>query len=151
MSKIQKGDVFRIQTNIGFGFLQFIELTQDKLYYIRVLDFISKEGTISQIGVDKAERWCTEFVLNIALHRKIVEKVDSFKIPRKFKVRKYARSKHIIGNEFLGWFIINRKSLKRRLKKKLSRRHIKLSPHGIMNDTYIIERLQESWTLENWK
>jgi hypothetical protein len=41
--------------------------------------------------------------------------------------------------------------LKRELKKVLDEKDLKLSPHGIWNDTLIIERLEENWRLENWK
>lgn len=151
MGKIQKGDVFKIQTNIGFGFLQFIDKTIDKTHYIRVLDFISKEGTISQIEINKPERWCTEFILSIAQRRRIIDKVGNFKIPSNFKISRYARSKHVIPNKISGWHIVNRNTLKLTYKEQLSSDELLLSPDGIMNDTYIIERLEEGWTLENWK
>jgi len=100
--KIKKGDVFKIQTKIGYGFLQFIVLTPFKLHYIRVLDHISLDGNITQFEVNKKERWCTEFALLAANGRKIVEKVDSFLIPSEFKISRYARSKHIIPNKISG-------------------------------------------------
>ena len=149
--KIQRGDVFRIKTNIGFGFLQHIEMTIDKTHYVRVLDFVSKDGNVSQVEVNKPERWCTEFILNIAFRRKLVERVGNFMIPLGFKVSKYARGKHIIPNELSGWVIVNRNTGKLTFKEKLTEEELKLSPHGIMNDTYIIERLEENWSLENWK
>lgn len=149
--KIKKGDVFKIETSIGYGFLQNIEITKSKTYYIRVLDYISKKGNISQTEVNSVEKWCTEFILNIALRREIVHYVGNFEIPPKFKIDKYARSKHSIRDEFLGWFIVDRDSLKLKFKTNLSEKELRLSPHGIMNDTYIIERLQGNWTLNEWK
>lgn len=151
MAKIEKGDVFKIKTKIGFGFLQYIDKTIDRTYYIRVLDYISKNDIISQEEVNKKERWCTEFILNIALRRKLVEKVGKFKIPDNFRISRFARSKHIVGENINGWSIVNRNTLKRTFKEVLSEQELTLSPHGIMNDTYIIERLEEGWTLENWK
>ncbi|MCF7560128.1 hypothetical protein L3X39_05710 [Sabulilitoribacter multivorans] len=151
MAKIEKGDVFKIKTKIGFGFLQFIDKTIDRTHYIRVLDFISQNGLISQEDVDKKERWCTEFILNIAFRRRLVEKVGNFKIPNNFRIARFARSKHIIGENINGWNIVDRNTLKLIFKEVLSDKELLLSPHGIMNDTYIIERLQEGWTLEDWK
>jgi len=151
MAKIEKGDVFRIRTKIGFGFLQFIDKTIDRTHYIRVLDFISPNGIISQEDVNKKERWCTEFVLNIALRRRLVEKVGNLKIPNNFRIARFARSKHVVGENINGWNIVNRNTSKLTFKEVLSEQELALSPDGIMNDTYIIERLEEGWTLENWK
>ncbi len=148
---ITPGDIFKISTKIGFGFLQFTELDSMGIEYIRVLDPISENSTITQFEIDKKERWCTGFPLRAALRKKIVEKIGNYRIPRNFKVSDLVRSKHIIGDEFLGWFIVNRKTLKRKFKTELSKKQLRLSPHGIMNDTLIIERLEENWKLSEWK
>ncbi|GGD07817.1 hypothetical protein [Hyunsoonleella pacifica] len=150
MAKIQKGDVFSLETKIGYGFLQYVELAEKGIYYIRVLDHISDTRNISQIQVDKKERWYTEFVLSIALKRKIVAKVDNFKVPSFFRISPYARSKHVIPDKVSGWNIINRHTLKIIYKETLFIWDLKLSPFGIMNDTYIKEKLEEGWILEDW-
>lgn len=151
MRKIEKGDVFKIKTKIGYGFLQYVKLAERKIYYIRVLDYISKKGIISQYEVNKKERWYTEFLLSIALQRKIVKKIGNYKVPSDFKISKYARSRHVIPDKIYGWYIVNRKTLKLTYKDSLSEEDKLLSPHGLMNDTYIIERLEEDWSLKNWK
>ena len=148
--KITPGDIFKIPTKKGFGFLQFIEKSNNGLHYVRVLDHLSMDGIIIQDAVDKLERWSIEFPLSVANHRKIVEFIGSFEIPKKYKVAKLARTKHSVRGEFLGWHIVNRKTLKRKLKKKLSKKEKKLSPHGIFNDTLIIEYLENDWKLSEW-
>lgn len=149
--KLEKGDVFRIETKIGYGFMQYVETDDSGIEYVRILEPISETGKISQIDIDKLERWNIGFPLKAAARSQIVERVGSFLIPKSFNKTKFARSKHNIRGEFLGWHIVNRVTLKRELKKSLSDEDLTLSPHGIMNDTLIIERLEEDWRLENWK
>lgn len=149
--KLQEGDVFSIKTKIGYGFLQYIKTDSMGINLIRVLEPINDNGQISQPEVDIIERWNIGFPLKAALKRGIIEKIDTFIIPSSFVNSNYARSKHIIRGVFLGWHIVNKINLKRELKKNLSEKDLFLSPHGIMNDTLIIERLENNWRLENWK
>jgi len=148
---LAKGDTFKIKTKIGYGFLQYIETDDLGIEYIRIIDCISEEGSITQEDVNKLERWSTGFPLKAAVRKKNVERVGIFEVPSCFENYEYARSKHFIRGEFIGWHIINRKTLKRELKKTLTQADLKLSPHGIMNDTLIAERLEEDWKLDNWK
>ena len=86
-----------------------------------------------------------------AIKKKIVNKVGQFNLPFNFIDPNIRRSKHIIPNQTKGWHIINLKSSKMKFKKKLNNKDLKLSPHGIFNDTLIIEYLENNWSLENWK
>ena len=148
--KLEKGDVFKIKTKLGYGFIQYYETDHLEIEQIRVLEIISKNEEVNQELINTKERWCTGFPVKAAARKKIITKVGTFKIPKKFKNYKFAREEHYIRNEFKGWFIINKETLKRKLIKKLKKRHLKFSPHGIMNDTIIIEMLEENWKLENW-
>ncbi len=149
--RLIKGDIFKIKTKIGFGFLQYIETDDMGVEFVRILQPIKEDGEISQSEVDQKERWNIGFPLKAATRKKITEKVGSFVIPSSFINSQYARSMHNVRGEFLGWYIVHKPTLKRKLKKVLSRSDLKLSPHGIMNDTLIIQRLEENWKLENWK
>tara|TARA_B100001057_G_C22452020_1_gene795459 strand:- start:122 stop:574 length:453 start_codon:yes stop_codon:yes gene_type:complete len=149
--KLIKGDIFRIKTNLGFGFLQYIETNEMGIEFVRILQPIKEDGEISQSEVDQQERWNTGFPLKAATRKKITEKVGSFEIPSSYLYSEYTRSMHNVHGEFLGWHIVHKPTLKRELKKVLNENDLKLSPHGIMNDTLIIERLEENWRLENWK
>ena len=148
--KISPGDVFKISTKIGFGFMQYVESSDLGIEHVRILDFISERGDISVEDVNRPERWNIDFPLKKALSRNLVNKVSHFSLPPNFKIHEYARIEHNIKGEFLGWFIVNRKTLQRELKKKLSADELKLSPHGIMNDTLIKEYLEKNWSLEEW-
>jgi hypothetical protein len=148
--KLTKGDVFSIETKKGLGFLQYLETSIFKIDYIRVLDFISESGNITQEEINQPERWCIEFPLKVAIRRKLVEKVDNFLLPESFIIPKYSRTKHIIKGEFKGWFIVNRNSWKLTFVEKLNDNQMQLSPSGIMNDTLIKERLESDWKLSKW-
>lgn len=149
--KLKTGDIYRIKTKTGYGFLQYIDTDGMGIESIRVLEPISESGEILQSQVDIIERWVTGFPLKVACRRKIVEKVGNFEIPKTFINHKYSRSEHNIRGEFKGWFIIEKANWKRELKQKLAINELKYSPHGIMNDTLIIERLETNWRLEDWK
>jgi hypothetical protein len=149
--KLKSGDVFKIKTSIGFGFLQYLETDNLGIEYVRVLEPVSTNGQISQEGVDQIERWNIGFPLKAAARKKIVVMVGNFEIPKSFVNSEFARSEHKIRGEFLGWHIVNRTTLERKLKPYINETDIKLSPHGIMNDTLIVERIEQNWRLEKWK
>jgi hypothetical protein len=148
--KIQSGDVFAISTTKGFGFFQHIQKDRFGIELIRVLEVMKEVNEITQAEVDLPERYIIQFVLGAALRRKLVCRTGLYTIPSSFKIPTEAREKHIINGEFLGWFIVDRKSLQRKLKRKLNSSEIKLSPHGIPNDTLIKEWLETDWRLSNW-
>ncbi len=149
--KLKSGDVFKIKTSIGFGFLQYLETDNLGIEYVRVLEPISTNGQITQAGVDQIERWSIGFPLKAAARKKIVVMVGNFEIPKSFVNSEFTRSEHNIRGEFLGWHIVNKSTLKRELKTDLEETDLKLSPHGIMNDTLIVERIEQNWRLEKWK
>lgn len=149
--ELNSGDIYSIKTNIGYGFLQYVETDEMGIEFIRVLEPINRYEEISQLEVNKTERWNIGFCLKATAKKKIINKIGNFDIPKSFKNPKYARREHVIGDDFLGWHIVNKTTLKTEFKKNLTKKDLKLSPHGIMNDTLIIERLENNWRLENWK
>jgi len=148
--KLIVGDVFRISTGKGFGFLQYAG-NSDPAEHVRIIDGISEKGEITQADIDRPERWSVDFLLKAAIKRKIVFKVANFNLPVDYKPPLYARSKHLVRGEFHGWFIVNRKTLQREFRKELTSDELKLSPFGIMNDTLIVEYLENDWRPEQWR
>ena len=149
--KLIIGDVFSIKTKNGFGFLQYFETDDLNIQQVRVLDKVSFSEEINQSEIDKAERWLIGFPLKTAFRRKIVNRIGNFNLPIKFKNPNYRRSSHIIPRKADGWHIIDLNSSKMQFKEKLTKKELKYSPHGVFNDTLIIEYLEEDWRLENWK
>ena len=68
--KLIPGDLFKIPTKIGFGFLQCIEIDSTGIEYISVLDFLSEKGIISQFEIDKTEKWSIGFPARAASRKK---------------------------------------------------------------------------------
>lgn len=149
--KLEKGQVFSIKTEKGFGFIQYIETDTLGVEYVRLLQPIKDLKEIDQKEVNQSQRWCCGFVVNTAHHRKIINYVGQFELPPKYKIEYWTRSPHNVRGKHLGWNLVHRETLERKFTKKLRRKHLKLSPHGILNDTLIKERLEESWSLTDWK
>lgn len=149
--KIQIGDIFRIKTNKGYGFIQYVESSETFGEYIRILAPLKEEKKITQSEINQMERWCIYFPLKIAYRRKIVDLIGNYELPSTYVAQENTRIEHNIRGEHLGWRIVNRKTLAAEFKKKLDAKDLKLSPNGIFNDTLIIEYLESDWKLENWK
>lgn len=150
MKRIKIGDIFELETSKGKCYLHYIY--KDKLmgHLIRVLDGLHKNipNDFSNI-VNRPERYFTFFPLSAAVSQQIVKQVGN--IPLVYEKPKFMRSKHIVRDDFIGWHIVNTDTLHRELVKELNEAQLKLSPFGISNDTIIVERMEQGWTLENWK
>jgi len=146
---LEIGDVFSIKVKSGYGFIQFVGNLDTEI--IRVLEPIKETQELSQIEIDIKERFVIGFPLKAALRRKIIDKIAKYDLPRSFKIPFKSRSKFIVRGEFLGWHIVDNKSLKRKLQKQLSKSDLELSPHGIINDSLLITYLETDWRLDNWK
>ena len=149
--KIQIGDVFSIKTQIGYGFLQYFDIDDLDIHQVRVLQLINENEKIEQTDVNEEERWIIGFPLKSALRKKLVNKVENYKIPKDFQNSNYRRSRHIIPNKVDGWHIINLKTSKMVFKEKLNKKELGYSPDGVFNDTLIIEYLEKDWKLKEWK
>jgi hypothetical protein len=149
--KIKDGEVFSIKTKVGCGFIQYIKTGHLGVELIRVLEPMKDINQISQDEVNLKERYSVHFVVKAALRKKLIERSGLFTIPSHYKVPTKARTEHNVRGEFLGWHIIDQKTLKRELKQELSSEDVLLSPHGHPNDTLLIEWLETDWRLKNWK
>jgi len=149
--KIQEGEVFAIQTKLGFGFIQYIKPDQFGVEIVRVLEAIKNENQITQKEVDMPERFSVHFVVKAALRKKLITKTGVFNIPNDYSVPEKGREMHNVRGQFLGWHIVDQKTLKRELKQQLSSEDLKLPPHGHPNDTLLREWLENDWRLENWQ
>jgi hypothetical protein len=149
--KIEIGEVFSIKTKKGFGFFQYVGDSTSNAQIIRVLEPIKETLELTQSEINFHERFIIEFPLKAAFNRKIVGKISKFDLPDSFEIPSKSRSRHTVQGEFLGWFIVDNKSLQRELKRELSENDLKLSPNGIFNDTLLIDYLDKDWRLDNWK
>jgi hypothetical protein len=151
MGKINIGDVYEIETKKGKAYFQYCYMDNSKIEQIKVFNEIYKErpSELDEIIKNKAS-YFIGFPLGAAYRKKIVEFVGNKALPESFVRPIIRRSVHKIRGEFLGWFIINSETLQRELVKELNDDQKKLSPDGVCNDTFLIERLENGWSLENW-
>ena len=148
--KINEGEVFAIETKVGFGFLQYIKPDQFGVEIIRVLEPIKNANEISQEEVNLPERYTVHFVVKAALRRKLIYRTGIFGIPHNYSVPQKSREMHIVRGQFLGWHIQDQRTLKLELKQELTSEDLKLPPSGHPNDTLLKEWLETNWRLENW-
>lgn len=150
MARLTLGDIFELETSKGKAYLHFIHKEHNIGELIRVLDGLYPERpSCFEELAGAAEQFMIYFPLAAAKRRKIVARVGNF--PAKaFAIPRYMRTTHYVRGEFLGWHIVNTGSWKTTLVKELSPEEKQLSPWGTWNDTLLIERLEQNWSLENW-
>jgi hypothetical protein len=151
MSKIQPGDVFKIETQKGKAYMQYCCLGNNGIEFIRVLEglYSEKPLDVSEI-VSSKERYVVQFPVASAKRKKLIFFVGNFPMPKHFAKPRYMRSSHIAGGEFVGWHIVDTDTLQRKPVSELSFAERKLSPWGIWNDTILREHLEGGWSLDNW-
>jgi hypothetical protein len=150
MKKIKVGDIFEITTPQGNAYLHYIFKDSEIGELIRILPGLYSERPANLDPLAGAQELCLIFFPLTAAHKKqIVEIVGSYS-SEKFDRPKYMRTEHIVYGEFLGWHIIETSTWKRKFVKKLDLAQKQLSPWGIWNDTLLVEKLVNNWTLEKW-
>jgi hypothetical protein len=151
MANIELGDVFEIKTGKGMAYFQCVKIDKIKGDLINVFNkfYDQRPQPISKV-VDVGDHYFVGFALAAAHKRRLVEKVANVPLPNNFELPVYMRDKHVVRGEFLGWHIIDVKTLKRQFVEELSPEQKQLSPIGIYNDTLLKEMLERGWSLKNW-
>lgn len=152
MKRIKIGDVFRIKTDNGIAYFQYVFNNKTIGELIRILPGLYEEqlNNLSDL-VEEKELFFIHFPLKAAYKQEIVNFVDNFDLPKSLKLPRYMRSKKVDNeSKLISWQIIDYNTWKRESVNKLSPEQIKLSPWGTWNDTLLIERLSEGWTLDKW-
>jgi len=151
MSKrITLGDVFSIKTAKGLAYLQYVYKDSDGLELIRVLKGLHDIQPNIESLCKESEQFFIHFCVAAAYRRGIILRVGNVEI-KDFQKPKFMRTDHNIRREHLGWHIVNIDTLYRSFVKELTDEQVKLSPHGIWNDTYLIEMLESGFSLEKWR
>lgn len=150
MKKVDIGDIFEIETKKGKGYFQCVKLDKIRCDTVMVFNKLFKERPLIELVTSVEDRYFIGFPLGAAFNRKLVEKVGHASLPNNFQLPTQAREEYIIRGELLGWHIIDIKTLKRELVKKLSPEQMKLSPLSIWNDTMLKETLESGWSLKDW-
>ena len=148
------GDVFKLQLSNGIGFIQCVKLAPETEWeIIRVLPGIYLKDGDAEIASQKKELFFSELPLKYALRtrNKLVVFVGNFRVPKGSEAPRYYRDEHTRGHEFLGWHIVDSKTLKRKFVEKLSEEDLRLSPWGMISLTDIAERIETNWDIDEWK
>lgn len=150
MGKIKIGDIFEIETPKGKAYLHYVFKDSVTGELVRVLQglYHTRPANLNEVVILK-ERYFISFPLLAATKQKIVEHVG-FSSVSDLSKPKYMRTEHNIRGEFLGWHIVDTKTWQRQLVKILTPKQKELSPWGIWNDTLLIERLVDNWSLDDW-
>jgi hypothetical protein len=151
MGKIKVGDIFEINTPKGKAYLHYIHKDPKiSRELVRVLPGLYSErpASFDKLAGSK-ERYMIFFPVSAASKRKIVELVGHYPAD-KFNKPKYMRAEHNVKGESLGWFIVDTDTWQRELVKELTPEQKWFSDWASWNDTLLIERLVEDWSLEKW-
>ncbi|TCI94781.1 hypothetical protein [Tenacibaculum sp. M341] len=150
MRRVKLGDVFEIKTSKGSAYIHYVYKDNHLGQLIRVLpDLYSYLPDDLDKLVSGSHRFVVFFPLSAANKKQQVKFVGNHLLDN-YEKPKQMRTEHYIAGEFLGWDIIDTDTWKRKFVKKLSNKQRKLSPWGIWNDTLLVERLEEGWSLDNW-
>jgi hypothetical protein len=150
MAKIQIGDIFKISTSKGAAYLHYVYKDPHVAELIRVLPglFSQTPDDIQKVA-ESEEKYMLFFPLSAAFRRKMVSYAGHYDLPN-FAKPSYMRTDWFVRGVFLGWHIVNTDTWFRTLVKDLTLEQKKLSPWDIWNDTLLIERLEQGWTLDQW-
>lgn len=152
MTNLKLGDLFTINTSKGKALLQFVHNNKDIGELIRVLPGLYPDSLPElEKFIQKPELFLVHFPLKAAKKKNIIEHIGNYKIPNHFSIPRFMReTKKDKNGNFISWQIIDYTTWKREPVTKLSDEQKQLSPWGIWNDTLLIDRLTQDWTLDNW-
>lgn len=152
MKKIQMGDVFEITTPKGKGYFQYVFNNKTMSELIRILPGLYLEQPENMVQVvARKEIYFVHFPLKAAYRKGIVKLVGKYDLPEEMEFPKKMRTDYVdkFGSRIC-WHVIDYNTWKRESVKEVTEEQKKLSPWGIWNDTFLIERLAEGWTPEKW-
>jgi hypothetical protein len=152
MRKIQIGDVFEVFTSGGRGYFQYVYNNRTIGELIRILPGLYLEQPQDLLSiVMKKELYFIHFPLKAAYKQRLVRLIGNFSLPIELQLPKKMRDKYSDKNgKLICWHIVDYNTWKNESVKVLTEEQKKLSPWGTWNDTLLIQRLVEGWTLDKW-
>ena len=152
MRRIKVGDVFEIVTPKGKAYFQFVFDNKQICELIRVLPGIYSEQPSDMIKlVAMKELYFVHFPLKAAFNRQIVEFIDNFVILKELELPpKYMRVDYSDISGKRGWHIVRYNSWQRQFVQELTQEQMKLSSWETWNDTMLIKRIIDGWSLDQW-
>ena len=152
MARLKIGDIFEIITPKGKAYIQYVFNDETIGALIRVLPGVYDKQPHNLVElVNKKEMYFVHFPVKAANKLKIIEFIGNFELPNDLVIPKNFRTleKDRKGN-IIRWQIVDYDTWQRETVNELSEEQKKLSPWGTWNDTLLIERISQGWTLDNW-
>lgn len=151
MKGIKIGDVFEIETPKGNGYFQYVYSNKEIAELIRVLPGLyTKLPDLASLVTGKTN-FFVHFPLKAAIRQGIVKPVGNYDLPKGLKLPERMRTDFVDRDgRRKHWHIVDYETWQRKTVETLSPEHVQLSPWGVWNDTLLVERLAEGWTLEKW-
>lgn len=154
MSKLQIGDLFRVEGESKQALLQWVgdyrENESQIAQLVRVFYSQRTEDIDFATLVKNPELYLIYFPIKASYRTKLIDRIGNYPIPKDFSFANLMKSPHVVRGQFLGWHIVDVNTLQRKLVKELSEVEKKLSPFGIWNKAYLIEHLEMNWKLDSW-
>lgn len=151
--KIEKGDIYLIETSTRKCFLQYCHYNEGNGYLVRV--FVRPKDSFSSNNdaiTEEKEDFCVFFYLKQALRDKSVIKIGNSPLPSSFEVPLYMRAESVFQNSKYKWRIVPLDPNKAQLPvEKLSQDQAKLSPYQIWFSQGLIEKIDSGFSLSTWQ
>jgi len=152
MARLKVGDVFEIVTPKGKAYIQYVFNNDTIGELIRVLQGVyeNQPQNLAEI-VNKNEEYFVHFPVKAANKQKIIELIGNFELPHDLDIpKKFRTLKKDRDGNLIGWQIVDYDTWQRETVNKLSEQQQELSPWGTWNDTLLVERITQGWTLDKW-
>lgn len=152
--KIELGDVYTLPFSSGLIILQYVATGKNGIDIVRVFRVPCENGQEVNIAetVSGSEEFFLHFALQGAARKKIVSFAGHYPFPVGCSTPRLMRTmirRH--EKDEPQWFIVDVETLERKPVAELTNEIIKLSPFGIWNDTLLVDRMGNGWSLQTWK
>jgi hypothetical protein len=152
MMRLKLGDIFELPVRNGLAYLQYVYRDSSLGELICVLPGIYENSQIKFNDIVIQEGgFLVFFPLSAATKSGIVAKIGNYSDTSAFTKPSFMRDPIVENGSITGWHIVNTDTWERTLVTSLSAQQKLLSPWGIWNDTLLREKIDEGWSLDNWK
>lgn len=151
--KLCPGDVFAIPITIGYGLFQYVEVGKNNIELVRVLrTVIPAISDFSPEMCMEKERYYIRMLVASAEFSGLIQFIDSYPLPDSAAVpRAYRSLVYVPQRNIRDWYLVDHETWKRVRMDDPDEAFFQLSPAGIWNADLLRMRLEENWSLENWR
>lgn len=146
------GDIIEIKISVGYAYMQYTQKDSMKGALIRVFKGTYKDPLENlSILEDKEIQFITFFPLQYAIKEGIVKVVGNMELREEFK--KFPIFKNMLGqdlktNKAKSWNLWDGEKIIGIIKPPLTQEQKMLPISGTINDTMLIERIENEWTAD---